>query len=101
MRSMQIRDGQGRLLTEAVLQLSHQEISELLVAASEVDDGAVEHAMVRDSSGQTLAMYLDTGEPAPLSRHVDWLIGPAILLAVILMVVGAYTVARGFIRLIF
>lgn len=81
--------------------LSEAEISDLLVAASEIDEGASGHAVLRDEAGNALVLYRESGDPGPLQRQTDWLIGPAILLAVVLMAVGAFTMARGLLRILF
>lgn len=98
---VQILDAGGRPLSEVIVRLSEQEIAELLVAASEMDDGATDHAVIRDPAGTTVALYRDAGEPQPLERHLDWWVGPLILAAVLLMVIGAFTLARGAVRLLF
>ena len=98
---MEIRDPQGRPLLEVTVHLSQGEISDLLVAASEIDDGGAAHAVLRDEAGNALALYRQSDEPGPLARQTDWLIGPAILLAVVLMAVGAFTMARGLLRILF
>lgn len=98
---MEIRDGQGHPLPEVTVHLSEAEVSDLLVAASEIETGDRGHAVLRDEAGNALALYRATDEPGPLARQTDWLIGPAILVAVVLMLVGAYTVARGFLRILF
>jgi hypothetical protein len=98
---VEIRDPQGHPLLEVTVHLTEGEISDLLVAASEIDEGASAHAVLRDEAGNALALYRRSEEPGPLARQTDWLIGPAILLAVILMAVGAFTMARGLVRLLF
>ena len=98
---MEIRDPQGRPLLEVTVHLTEGEISDLLVAASEIEEGAAAHAVLRDEAGNALALYRRSEEPGPLARQTDWLIGPAILLAVILMAVGAFTMARGLLRILF
>jgi hypothetical protein len=99
--AVEIRDPHGRPLPEVTVHLSEGEISDLLVAASEIDDGQAGHAVLRDDAGNALALYRHSEEPGPLQRQTDWLLGPVILLAVILMAVGAYTMARGLLRLLF
>jgi hypothetical protein len=98
---VEIRDPQGRPLLEVTVHLSEAEISDLLVAASEIEEGASAHAVLRDEGGNALALYRQSDDPGPLKRQTDWLIGPVILLAVILMAVGAFTMAKGLIRLFF
>lgn len=98
---MEIKDSRGRTLNEVTIRLSDEETTELLVAASQLDDASVEHAMLRDKAGSTLAVYRDTDQPSPLQRGTDWWVGLAVLLVVLLVTVGAYTIARGIIGLLF
>ncbi|MGH2732039.1 MAG: hypothetical protein ACRDJG_03700 [Actinomycetota bacterium] len=98
---MEILDARGRNLEEVVLSLSREELGELMVGASQVDDGSSEHAVVRDRGGRAVALYLASDEPPPLARHTDWWLGPIILVAVLLIAIGAYTVARELVDLLF
>jgi hypothetical protein len=98
---MEIKDSRGRTLNEVTLRLSDDETTELLVAASQLEDASIEHAMLRDKGGSTLAVYRDTDQPGPLQRGTDWWLGIAVLLLVVLVTVGAYTIARGVIELLF
>ncbi|MDQ4149943.1 MAG: hypothetical protein M3164_08165 [Actinomycetota bacterium] len=98
---MEISDPRGRNLTEVTVHLTEDEITELLVAASELDDRTSDHALLRDRDGSTLAVYRRTDEKGPLERGTDWWVGLAVLLLVILVVVGAYTVARSILGLLF
>ena len=98
---MEILDGRGKSIPEATLKLSKEEVTDLLVETSQVDDGSKDHALLRDESGSTLAIYVETDEKAPLEKHVDWWVGPLILIFVVLVVVGAITIARGIVSLIF
>lgn len=98
---MELRDGRGRLLDEVVVKLADDEVAELLVAASQLDGTTTDHALLRTGEGTTLALYRDTGEPPELSRGTDWWMGPVVLVAVLFLVVGAYTIARGLLGLIF
>lgn len=98
---MQINDPGGRRLEEVTVRLEPGEVTELLVMASQLDEGRQNHAILRDESGTSLALYRDSGEPAPLERHFDWWLGPVVLAAVVLMGVGAFTIARGIVSLLF
>lgn len=88
-------------MNEATVTMSASELTDLLVEIAELDDGRKKHAILRSPSGETLAVYVDDDGPAPLQKGLDWWLGPAILLAVILMIIGAFTVATGFIGLLF
>jgi len=98
---VQITDAAGKALTEVTIALSEQEVTDLLVAASEIDDKTSDHALLRDPDGFSLALYLNRDAPPPLVRGLDWWIGPIILFAGILLVSGAFTIARGLLRLLF
>lgn len=98
---MEILDADGRRLEEVTARLTPEEITELLLAASRLDDGSEHHAILRDAEGTTLALYEATDEAPPLARHVDWWLGPIVLLLAILLIAGAFAVARGVLRLLF
>ncbi len=88
-------------MTEVTLRLSGEEITELLVAASEVEDGTKDHALIRDGAGAEFAIYRDESVAEPLPRGTDWWLGPVILIGVLLMLVGAFTITRGLVNLLF
>jgi hypothetical protein len=98
---MEIKDSRGRTLNEVTVRLSEDEVTELLVAASELEDASIDHAMLRDRGGSTLAVYRQTDDKTPLQRGADWWVGLAILLLVVLLTVGAYTIARSVMDLLF
>lgn len=98
---MELRDGAGKILDEVTVRLGPDEVTELLVAASKLDDGFSDHALMRSRGGSTLALYSTEEAPTALQRGMDWWVGPLVLLAVLLLAVGAYTIARGIIVLIF
>lgn len=81
--------------------MSQEEMTELMVAASELEGGEVSHAIVRDSQGNAVAIYPDPKEPEPIERQVDWWLGPLLLVLVLLMAIGAFTLARGFVAMLF
>lgn len=98
---MEIRDGQGRSLQEVVIRLSADEMADLLVATSEVDDGTADHVFLRDPGGSALAIYPEGEESRALERASDWWVGPILLLVVLLIVIGAFAVARSLVGLLF
>lgn len=83
------------------INLSAEEVTELLVAASEIDQGGASHALMRDRKGRTLAMYRDTHQAPPLDEGTDWWVGPILLLVLIVVVLGVVTIARGIVGLLF
>ena len=102
-RVVDITDDRGRALEEVTLRLNPQEVADLLVGASSIDDGAADHAVVRDpDSGRSVALYLaEEGEPTDLERQTDWWVGPIVLVVVLFVAVGAFTIARGLIHTLF
>ena len=100
---MDITDDRGRALAEVTLRLNPQEVADLLVGASSIDDGAADHAVVRDpDSGRSVALYLtEEGEPTDLERQTDWWVGPIVLVVVLFVAVGAFTIAQGLIHSLF
>ena len=98
---VKIRDSRGRVIPEVTLQLQGDEVTELMVAASQLEDGSLDHAIVRDPSGTAVAMYLHSAELEPIERQVDWWLGPVLLLLILLTVLGAFTLVRGVIGLLF
>lgn len=98
---MQIKDLAGKPLTEVVIEMEPAEVTNLLVGLSQLDDGTNDHAFLRSPDGSAIAIYTHDTDPTPLQRGTDWWIGPLILLAVVLVVVGAFTVAKGVVALLF
>lgn len=98
---MQITDSSGRALSEVTVRLTTEEVTDLLVAASEIDDGTTDHNLLRDTQGSALALYVERGEPSPLERGTDWWVGPILLLLAIFIIVGALTIVRGLVGLLF
>lgn len=100
---MDIQDDRGHPLEEVTLRLTQAEVADLLVGASSLDDGGADHAVVRDpESGRSVALYLaGEDEATPLERQSDWWVGPIILVVVLFLAVGAYTIARGLIHAVF
>ena len=98
---MEIRDAQGHALEEVTVQLGAEEVADLMVGASSLDDGNADHAVIRDEQGHSLALYLgEPGEASPIDRQSDWWVGPIILVVAVFVIAGAYTLASGLIRLL-
>src|SRR3982074_3317660 len=102
-RHMDITDDRGRELDEVTIRLNPREVADLLVGASSIDDGAAAHAVVRaPDSGRSVALYrAEEGEATALERQTDWWVGPIVLLVVLFVAVGAFTIARGLIHSLF
>jgi hypothetical protein len=98
---MEIRDSNGKPLRDVTVHMTAGEVTELLVASAGLDDETTDHLMIRDPEGRSLAVYRETNESTPLERQTDWWVGVAILLVVMFVVVGVYTVARNLLGIIF
>jgi hypothetical protein len=98
---VKIRDPRGRVIPEVTLQLEDEEVTDLMVAASQLDDGSAGHAIVRDPSGNAVALYVQSDELEPIERQVDWWLGPLLLILALLTLVGAITVVRSILGLLF
>jgi hypothetical protein len=98
---MELKDGRGHPLNEVIVMLSNEEVTELLVATSQLDGTDADHALLRTPEGTTLAIYRAADREPELARGTDWWMGPLVLVAVLFLVVGAYTIARGVLGLIF
>lgn len=99
---MDILDAQGRKLQEVLIRLDEAEIADFLVGASSIDDGSADHAVIRDVEGRSVALYLGApGDQTPIERQSDWWVGPIILVLVVVMAAGAYTLARGLVHVLF
>ena len=83
------------------MKLSPKEVTDLLVATSLIDDGTNSHVFLRDPAGNKVAVYVEGLDEEPLSKGTDWWAGPAILAVVVLVLIGAVTIARALIELLF
>jgi hypothetical protein len=98
---VQIQDQGGKPIQEVTVTLTSDEVTELLVGTSQIDDGSRDHAFLRDHDGTVLAVYRDDTTAGPLKTGTDWWVGPILLLAALLLIVGAFTIARGVVGLLF
>ena len=99
---MDILDAQGNRLEEVLIRLNGEEVADFLVGASSIDDGGADHAVIRDHDGHSVALYLgEADDETPIDRQSDWWVGPIILLVVVFMAAGAYTLARALVHLLF
>ncbi|MGI8427553.1 MAG: hypothetical protein ACR2FO_09310 [Actinomycetota bacterium] len=98
---MEIKDSRDRVIDEITVRLTRKELTELFLAASDVEGGTADHVYLRDQHGSAMAIYLDAAGKKPLERASDWWVGPILLLALALLIIGAFTVARGFVSLLF
>jgi hypothetical protein len=92
---MRIEDRSGRALAEATVTVDDEELIDLLQGLADVVEGERDHLHFKQIGGSQLVVRRAAeGDADPLSRQLDWWIGPLVLLAALLIVVGALTVAR-------
>jgi hypothetical protein len=98
---MEIRDHRGQPIDEATVTLDPEEVTSLLVAVSELEDSKA-HVVVKKGQGPSLALYRSEAAPdSPLEAQSDWWLGPLLLIIVIFTIIGAFTIARAVVNLIF
>ena len=92
---MKIEDRRGDALQEATVTVDDQELMDLLEGLADVVEGKREHLHFNQLGGpQLVVRRSDESDPDPLRRQMDWWVGPAILLGLLFVVVGAATVIR-------
>jgi hypothetical protein len=92
---MKIEDQRGESLTEATVTVDDAELMDLLQGLADVVEGSREHLHFNQIGGpQLVVRRAAEGEDDPLKRQLDWWLGPLILIAVIVLVVGAATVIK-------
>ena len=92
---MKIEDKSGESLTEATLTVDDDELIDLLQGLADVIEGERQHLHFKQLGGpQLVVRRTQEAESDPLGRQADWWMGPAVLVGVVLVVVGAITVIR-------
>ena len=92
---MKIEDQRGESLTEATVTVDDAELMDLLQGLADVVEGSREHLHFNQIGGpQLVVRRAAEGEDDPLKRQLDWWLGPLILIAVIVLVVGVATVIK-------
>ena len=92
---MRIEDKGGRSLTEATVSLTDEELVDLLQGLADVIEGDRPHLHFTQLGGPHLVVRRQAEEDSdPLGRQMDWWVGPAVLFAVVFIVIGAVTVVR-------
>jgi hypothetical protein len=92
---MKIEDQSGGSITEATVTVDERELIDLLQGLADVVEGSREHLHFRQLGGPQLVVRLaSASEDDPLGRQTDWWFGPLVLLGVLFVVVGAFTVVR-------
>jgi hypothetical protein len=92
---MRIEDKSGDSLAEATVTVDDEELIDLLQGLADVVEGERPHLHFSQIGGPQLVVRRATESDAdPLGRQMDWWVGPAVLCALVFIVVGAFTVVR-------
>ena len=90
---MRIEDGSGKSLAQATVSVTDEELVDLLRGLADVIEGDRPHLHFSQLGGSQLVVRREAEADAdPLGRQMDWWVGPAVLLAVVFIVIGAATV---------
>ena len=85
-----------------IVTLSEEEVTELLVATSKHRRHRQRPRPAAYGRGNHAGdLPRDRYRAPELARSTDWWMGPLVLVAIVFLVVGAYTIARGVLGLIF
>ncbi|MDQ3981192.1 MAG: hypothetical protein M3271_00765 [Actinomycetota bacterium] len=92
---MKIEDRQGESLVEATVTVDDEELIDLLQGLADVVEGKREHLHFQQMGGPQLVVRRTAeADDDPLGRQLDWWMGPLILVGLVFVVIGAYTVVR-------
>jgi hypothetical protein len=92
---VKIEDRSGTSLEEATVTVDDAELLDLLEGIADVVEGKRAHLHFNQLGGpQLVVRRTEEADADPLQRSLDWWIGPLILLAVLLLVVGGVTAIR-------
>jgi hypothetical protein len=82
-------------MDEATVTVDDAELLDLLEGIADVVEGKRGHLHFNQLGGpQLVVRRSDEADADPLARSLDWWVGPLILIAVILLIVGAVTAIR-------
>lgn len=94
---MKIENRSGESLPEATVTVDDTEIIDLLQGLADVIEGKREHLHFKQVGGPELVVrHISEGEADsdPLSRQMDWWLGPAVLFGALFVIIGVVTVVR-------
>ncbi|MFN2586592.1 MAG: hypothetical protein ABR613_00550 [Actinomycetota bacterium] len=90
---MKIEDRRGESLSEATVTVDDEELVDLLQGLADVIEGERRHLHFSQLGGpQLVVRRAAEAEDDPLGRQLDWWMGPLILVGLVFVVIGAYTV---------
>jgi hypothetical protein len=82
-------------MDEATVTVDQAELLDLLEGIADVVEGKRAHLHFSQLGGpQLVVRRTEEAESDPLQRSLDWWVGPLILLAVVLLIVGGVTAIR-------
>ncbi len=92
---MKLEDRSGDPLVEATVTLDDEELIDLLQGLADVIEEKRGHLHFAQPGGPQLVVRRTAeAEADPLGRQMDWWLGPAVLLGLVLVVIGFATVIR-------
>jgi hypothetical protein len=92
---MRIEDASGKTLRETTVTVDDHELVDLLQGLADVIEGQRPHLHFKQLGGPQLVIRRAAeADDDPLGRGLDWWVGPAVLVALVFVVVGAATVVR-------
>jgi hypothetical protein len=92
---MRIEDKRGDPMPEATVTVDDDELIDLLQGLADVIEGDRPHLHFSQLGGpQLVVRRASEPDDDPLGRQVDWWVGPAVLIGVVFVVIGAVTVLR-------
>jgi hypothetical protein len=92
---MRIEDKRGDPLPEATVTVDDEELVDLLQGLADVIEGDRPHLHFSQLGGpQLVVRRASESDDDPLGRQIDWWVGPAVLVGLLFVVIGAVTVVR-------
>ena len=92
---MKIENRKGESLPEATVTLDDNELVDLLQGLADVIEVQRQHLHFSQAGGPELVVRRSSeADTDPLRHQMDWWVGPAVLLLVVLVILGAATFVR-------
>ena len=99
--TVRIEDRRGEVMDEATVTVDDAELLDLLEGIADVVEGKRAHLHFNQVGGpQLVVRRTEEADADPLQRSLDWWVGPLILLAVVLLIVGGVTAIRWIVGLL-